>query len=101
MTSFSGKWLYAGQQAEQLIIHLNRLNDNFFVDYDYLIQFYTEDTIARLHKYVTRLLSQMLNDPDCPVWRFQMVNEDERETLLYTNNKPKIERDLETVPEKF
>ena len=101
MTSFSGKWLYAGQQAEQLIIHFNRLNDNFFVDYDYLIQFYSEDTVARLHKYVTRLLSQMLNDPNCPIWRFHLINEDEREALLYTNNMPKVERELKTVPEKF
>lgn len=86
---FSGRWHYGGYQAEQLCIHLSNLESprRYAVDYDYLIQFFSQEEIAALHFSLMNLLTEALADTDIPICRLSMLSSDERERVLYTFNR--------------
>ncbi len=85
---FSGRWNYSGYQNEHLVIHLTSLEHDgrYCVDYDYLAQLFCESDIAKLHTYLTRILSEALDAPDKPIWQLAMLDESERESVLFTFN---------------
>lgn len=85
---FSGRWHYSGYQAEQLTIHLSNLKDHqqYAVDYDYLLQYFGEEEIVSLHRYICNILSEALSDPDKPMHRLNVLPLEEKERLLYKFN---------------
>ena len=93
--ALSGRWHYSGYQSEQLCIHLTNLWNNkcYSVDYDYLTQFFTEEEIGRLHESLCNILMEALSEPDKPIYRLNVLTDEEREKVLYTFNR--TERYLE------
>ena len=85
---FSGRWHYCGYQAEQLTIHLTNLKNHqrYAVDYDYLAQYFSEEEIKALHQNLCHILNEALREPDCPIYKLNLLSMDSKNTLLYTFN---------------
>ena len=96
--AFSGRWHYAGYQAEQLTIHLTNLFDNkkYALDYDYLAQFFAEEEIEELHRNICEILSEALGDPEKPIYKLRVLSMEQKEKLLYTFNQ--TDRYLKEMP---
>lgn len=85
---FGGNWYYSGHQVEQLCIHLhNRMDDRHYqVDYDFQLQLFSEEEIAKLHEALVQILDEMLSHPNQPVNELDLLPQEERERVLYTFN---------------
>lgn len=88
---FGGNWYYSGYQAEQLCIHLhNRLDEQHYqVDYDFLLQMFSESEIRRLHMTFVQILDELLDHVDRSVNELHLMGTQEREKVLYTFNDTK------------
>ncbi len=96
--TFSGKWHYCGYQAEQLTIHMTSLfkNQQYSIDYDYLVQFFGEEEIERLHRNLCEILTSALDNPKKPIFELPIICMEEREQVVYTFNR--TDRYVEEMP---
>lgn len=92
--SFSGEWHYSGYQAEHLCIHLSHLEDEhrYSISYDYLSQIFSEQEIDSLHGYLVNILSEALEYPDRPLWQYAVMNDREKEQVLFSFNRTDVPR---------
>ena len=94
----SGRWHYAGYQAEQQTIHQTNLKNHkqYAVDNDNLAQYFGEEEIVRLHTHLCEILNEALSEPDKPIYRLHVLPMEQKEKLLYTFNK--TDKYLEEIP---
>ncbi|MDL2287480.1 amino acid adenylation domain-containing protein [Eubacteriales bacterium OttesenSCG-928-G02] len=87
--SFSGEWHYSGYQAEQLCIHVNHTptDHRMTVNYDYLLQMFTEEEIENLHFYLINILDQALTYQNKSLKNLSLLNQNEEEKVLYEFNR--------------
>lgn len=85
---FSGRWHYGGYQAEQLCIHITKLEDHrrYTVDYDYAAQLFAGEEIVQLHRMICGILEQILRYPQRPLREVSILSAEEREQVVYTFN---------------
>lgn len=96
--TFSGKWHYCGYQAEQLTIHMTSLFENrkYAIDYDYLVQYFSEEEIKRLHYNLCQIMTEALACPDRPLKKLSVLCSEQKEQVLYTFNQ--TDRYIEEMP---
>ncbi len=90
---FSGVWHYGGYQAEQLCIHIMNLEDNrrYSVNYEYLVQFFHDSEIERLHSSICHILGAALRSPMKPLAELPITAPEEHRRVVYDfngTNKP-------------
>jgi amino acid adenylation domain-containing protein len=66
------------------------LADHFFGLFEYNTDLFTEETIARMSRYLRRLLEQGVADPGRPVGRLSLVDADETATMLTDWNRTAV-----------
>ena len=49
-------------------------------------KFFTEEEIGRLHDSLCNILMEALSEPDKPIYRLNVLTDEEREKVLYTFN---------------
>lgn len=86
--SFSGNWFYSGYQAEHLCIHLFGTGNqrNYAVNYDYLLQIFSQREIEEFHHSIEGILDEILTYPDKLIADLEVMRPDEKERVLYTFN---------------
>ncbi len=85
---FSGVWHYGGYQAEQLCIHIMNLEDNrrYSVNYEYLVQFFSDAEIEKLHASICHIAGEALKASGKPINELQIVPPDEYRRVVYGFN---------------
>ena len=91
--SIKTNWYFNGHISEQLQIHIDDRDDIgvFVINYDYLIDIFTESEIRDLHKRILLLLMQGISENGRKICDMELVDEDEREMLLYDFNKTYVD----------
>lgn len=87
--TFAGEWFYSGYQSEHLCIHLhNREKQNqFCVNYDYLLQVFSQNEIEDLHQSLTGILDEITEYPDRTLAEVEVMRPEEKEQVLYAFNQ--------------
>lgn len=100
---FGGSWHYSGYQIEQLCIHLhNRADDHHYaVDYDFLLQMFSEEEICKLHHTLVDILEEMLEHPEVPVNELNLISREEKEKVVYLFNDTESYLPDRTLREAF
>ncbi|HBE79608.1 MAG TPA: hypothetical protein DDW65_17800, partial [Firmicutes bacterium] len=82
-------WLPYGHQINSLNIHINHREnlDQYIVDYDYLIELFTDSEIEDLHRHLMHLLQDALDNPAKPLAALELISPAEKQRLLYEFNK--------------
>lgn len=85
----SGNWYYSGYQKEHLCIHMTNIEDNrkYAIDYDYLTQLFTDREIDEIHSHLCHILKSALEYPGKMTNTLLPLNDDLRETVLYSFNR--------------
>ena len=81
--------MYCGYQTETLCIHLSSrdASNQFVVDYDYLTQIFSASEIDALHGRLVKILKEALKNPDLPVGKLPILEEEEEERVIFDFNK--------------
>jgi len=109
--AMEGRWHYSGYQGESLCIHIsNRGGDNrIIVDYDYLTQVFSPKEIDYIHSHLLNILTDALAHPDKPLADIEIMDDEEKERVIYTYNsntkpydkKATINQIIESAAQKY
>ncbi len=95
--SFIGEWVHSGHQAESLCIHLSHHESGrLLVYYDYLPHAFTGDEINAMHRHMMNILSAGITAPETPLSVIPLMDDDEKDQLIYGFNQT----DAQRPPEK-
>lgn len=85
-------WHPCSYQTNSLNIHLNhRENVNQCeIDYDYLIDLFTEAEIESLHQRLLHILANALDNPAKPVSDLEIMTDEEKRRVLWTFNQTEV-----------
>jgi hypothetical protein len=88
---FEGKWHFNGYQKDPLYIHINdRESDGrFWVDYDYLTQFFSVKSIEYIHKHMLVILKDAMLNPHKTIFELDVLQKNEKGKILYEFNNTK------------
>ena len=92
---FSSKWIPNKSQIESIMIHIKDIDNtgNLFIDYDYLIDVFTEKEIVDFHNCILGMINQVLSDMLLPIKNIDIVNNDDKNYLINTLNDTFMEYD--------
>jgi amino acid adenylation domain-containing protein/thioester reductase-like protein len=87
-----GRWHSCRHQTNSLNIHIyNRdKSSHYVIDYDYLIELFTDSEIEDLHHHLMYLLQDALDNPTQPLAALEMIPSEEKQKLIYEFNKPQM-----------
>lgn len=96
-------WNYPGAQTNSLSICVNDMSDTGLpvLDYDYLLEVFSEEDIDQMHNNICNLLTDALENPSKRLSELQMLSQDERNKLLIGFNQTELPYDAKTVSELF
>lgn len=96
-------WNYCGAQSNSLSICVSDRNDTGIpiLDYDYLIEFFSEEDIDQMHNNMCNLMTDALENPCKRLSELQMLSPDELNKLLIGFNQTKLPYEAKTVSELF
>lgn len=79
------KWYHSGIQEESLQIHINdRDNEGIYrIQYDYLMERFSEKQIERIHGYLMNILFDGMNRGNASIANLKMLSDEETNTLMY------------------
>lgn len=86
-------WIFNGYVSDDLDIHITDLNDTgkLKVNYDYLIDKYTEKDIESMHNRILHMINQVLDNEEIFTDEIEIVTEEEREKILNDFNNTKLD----------
>lgn len=93
-------WLFSGQQNNPLTIHLTTLNNDKVLNYDYLLECFTEDEIKKMNSYILNIISQVLKGKST-LTNITLLTEEDISALTAFNLTGNIEDCNETVVSIF
>lgn len=82
---FDGRWNYSGYQGQHLCIHVSNRMDlqQYTVDYDYLVQVFSQKEINELHQMLMIILEDALTNQNKPIWALKFLNDKTENDVLY------------------
>ena len=100
---YEGIWNYPGAQPNSLSIGVSDWADTGLpvLDYDYLLEVFTEEDIDQMHNNLCNLLSDALENPSKKLSELQMLSQVELNKLLIGFNQTKLPYEAKTVSEMF
>jgi len=100
---YEGTWNYSGAQSNSLSLSVSdRDNTGLSVlDYDYLLEVFSEEDIDQMHKNICNLLTDALENPSKRLCELQMLSQDELNKLLIGFNQTELAYKAKTVTEMF
>ncbi|MFZ3131936.1 MAG: AMP-binding protein, partial [Desulfosporosinus sp.] len=100
---YEGIWNYCGAQPNSLSICVSDRNDSGLpvLDYDYLIEVFSEEDIDQMHNNMCSLLTDALENPCKRLSKLQMLSQDELFKLLVGFNQTELPYEAKTVSELF
>lgn len=100
---FEGIWNYCGAQPNSLSISVSDRADTGLpiLDYDYLIEVFSEEDINQMHNNMCNLLTDALENPSKRLSKLQMLSQDELNKLLIGFNQTELPYEAKTVSDLF
>lgn len=100
---YEGIWNYCGSQTNSLSIQVSDRADTGLpeVDYDYLLEVFTEGDIEQIHNNMCNLLTDALDNPSKKLSELQMLSQDELSKLLVEFNQTELPYEAKNVSELF
>ncbi|MEN8905360.1 MAG: condensation domain-containing protein, partial [Clostridiales bacterium] len=85
---YKSRWNFCGHQTESLVIHINdRENEgNFIIQFDYLIDVFSEEEINRMFELIMNLLNNAIESPETKVSHLELMSKEEKNKILYEFN---------------
>lgn len=82
--TYEGRWHFSGYQANSLSIHVNDRENNgkFIVDYDHQTPFMSEKEIEYFHSHMINILSDIIENPDKPLYTLELMSGEECDRIL-------------------
>ncbi len=92
-TEFESVWYHSGMQTESLQMHIDDRDSEgvLKIDYDYLIEIFTEKEIERMHEHIFNILFDAIINEDKKITELAILSEREENTLLYAFNDTKAD----------
>ena len=86
-------WVFNGNSADELQIHLFDLNDEaaMTVAYDYKAEQFDEQEIANLHARILTIIHQIMKNNDISLKDIEIVTPEEKHQILYDFNNTKVD----------
>lgn len=99
---YEGIWNYPGAQPNSLSINVSDRDNSGMpvLDYDYLLEVFSEEDIERMHHNICNLLTNALENPGKKLFELQMLSQDEQSMLAGFNNT-ELSYEAKTVSELF
>ena len=90
---YSTDWIFNGNSADDMQIHLFDLNDEsaMTVAYDYKTDKYDKQDIQNLHNRILTIINQIISNNDILLKDIEIVTPEERNKLLYDFNNTKVD----------
>lgn len=100
---YEGIWNYTGAQPNSLSVGVSDWADTGLpvLDYDYLLEVFSEEDIDQMHNNICNLLTDALENPSKKLFELQMLSQDELNKLLIGLNQTKLPYEVKTVSEMF
>lgn len=100
---YEGIWNYCGSQTNSLSIQVSDRADTGLqeLDYDYLLEVFTEEDIEQMHNNMCNLLTDALDNPAKKLSELQMLSKDELSKLLVEFNQTDLPYESKNVSELF
>lgn len=82
-------WEHCGCQNNSLNIHINNWQnlDKYQIDFDYLVDLFTESEIERLFHNLINILNEALANPNKPIPSFELLSKKDKKQLIYDFNR--------------
>ena len=86
--NYKTNWSFNNCIANDLAIHIYDINDTgeMEINYDYLINKYSEQDISDLHKRILHIISQIVDNPTINLNNIDIVTPEEKNKILYEFN---------------
>jgi amino acid adenylation domain-containing protein/thioester reductase-like protein len=96
-------WNYPGAQSNSLSICVSDNKDTGLpvLDYDYLLEVYSEEEIDQMHNHLCNLLTNALDNPSKKLYELQMLSPEELNQLLIGFNQTALPYEAKTVSGMF
>ncbi|KJS48559.1 MAG: hypothetical protein VR66_13260 [Peptococcaceae bacterium BRH_c23] len=96
-------WNYPGAQSNSLSICVSDRADTGLpeLDYDYLLEAFSEEDIDQMHNNLCNLLTDALENPSKRLYELQMLSQDELIKLLLGFNQTELAYEAKSVSELF
>jgi len=100
---YEGIWNYCGAQSNSLSICVSDRDDTGLpvLDYDYLLEVFSEEDIDKIHNNMCNLLTDALENPSRRLNELQMLSKDELNELLIGFNQTELQYEAKTVSDMF
>lgn len=100
---YEGIWNYCGSQTNSLSIQVSDRADTGLpeLDYDYLLEVFTEEDIEQMHNNMCNLLTDALDNPSKKLSELQMLSQDELSKLLVEFNQTELPYEAKNVSALF
>ncbi|HVJ50107.1 amino acid adenylation domain-containing protein [Desulfitobacterium sp.] len=100
---YEGIWNYCGAQTNSLSICVSDRDGIGLpeLDYDYLLEVFSEEDIDQMHNQMCNLLTDALENPSKRLSELQMLSQDELTKLLVEFNQTQLPYEAKTVSDLF
>ncbi len=100
---YEGIWNYPGAQPNSLSLGVSDWDDSGLpvLDYDYLLEVFSEEDIDQMHNNMCNLLTDALENPSKRLSELLMLSQDELNKLLIGFNQTELPYVAKTVSELF
>lgn len=88
--NYETDWTFSGDSGNDFSIHIYDFNDTgkLVVNYDFLIDKYSDNEISLIHDRILSILNQIFKNPDISVNEIEVTTKKEKNQILNIFNKP-------------
>ncbi len=91
--NYKTNWIFNNYCANDFNIHIYDINDtgDLFVNYDYLIDKYSDEDVRDIHNRIIHMINQVLDNNDIGSCDIEIVTPDEKDKILNVFNNTKVD----------
>lgn len=91
--NYTTNWTFNNYCANDFNIHIYDINDtgDLIINYDYLIDKYSEEDVTDIHSRIINVINQILNDNDINSSDIEIVTPEEKDKILNVFNDTKVD----------
>lgn len=95
LVEYRSEWDFVGFMQDEFVINITDINNSgtYNISYDYLIDLFTEQEIEYIHKRLTTILFEIINNKNKKIYEINIFDELEKKLLLEDFNNTNFEYD--------
>ena len=89
--NYKTNWTFNNFCANDFNIHIHDINDtgNLIINYDYLVDKYSENDVTNTHNRIINMINQVLDNNDINICNIEIITPDEKDKILNVFNDTK------------